>query len=310
MCGLTDLNVKEFISYLFYIFLLIKFILTYIPDLDPLKIEAVQQKTCQFENKVAYSSTNISIKSIGSKSCYSSTIPKQSNQNSALISPKTLKNYQDINTEAKLNDGSYDRKDSKGSSTSIGIISPLKSPSKEKRSSLTVQQALKKSVNKLKRLNSTPLKNLTPQMQSPLASPNIGEQLDEDPRTFEEKYTIIDSDMLGEGCSSTVKECILNLQTQKPSRLINRFNSSTLLIEKSQEKKTHLTKGISFLKLHQISPKIEEEAESSSRSINSDQNTSPHQFQELDVNERIQTITKSQLKSEMKIQEDSPLENQ
>ena len=191
--------------------LLIKFILTYIPDLDPLKIEAVQQKTCQFENKVAYSSTNISIKSNGSKSCYSSTIPKQTNQSSALISPKTLNKYKNLSTEIKLNDGLNEKKDSKGSSTSIGIISPLKSPSKEKRSSLTVQQALKKSVNKLKRLDSTPLKNISHSVNSPLGSPNIGEQLDEDIRTFEEKYTIIDSEMLGEGCSSTVKECIPNL---------------------------------------------------------------------------------------------------
>lgn len=99
----------------------------------------MQQKTCQFENKVAYSSTNISIKSNGSKSCYSSTILKLTNENSALISPEALNKYKDMNTEVKLNDGSYEKKESKGSSTSMGIISPLKSPSKEKRSGLTVQ---------------------------------------------------------------------------------------------------------------------------------------------------------------------------
>lgn len=55
--------------------------------------------------------------------------------------------------------------------------------------------------------------------------------------------------------------------------------------------KTKLPGGLSFLKLHEISSNVEirEEVddESSSRSINTDQMTSPHQFKELDVNEKI-----------------------
>jgi hypothetical protein len=61
-----------------------------------------------------------------------------------------------------------------------------------------------------------------------MASPDISptpnsEELDEDTRTFEEKYYLIESTQLGEGCSSVVKECLLrSSKSVDPPRLVNR----------------------------------------------------------------------------------------
>ena len=52
-----------------------------------------------------------------------------------------------------------------------------------------------------------------PSCNSP--SPDGFFELDDDLRTFEEKYKIIESIILGEGCSSVVKECILRSNSPK-----------------------------------------------------------------------------------------------
>jgi hypothetical protein len=63
---------------------------------------------------------------------------------------------------------------------------------KNHRRGLTAKQALIKSVNKLRKLNQSPLTNIK-DLVSPDISPTISEELDEDTRTFEEKYYLIES---------------------------------------------------------------------------------------------------------------------
>jgi hypothetical protein len=63
-------------------------------------------------------------------------------------------------------------------------------------------------MNKLRKLNKSPLLPTGSGAISPGCF-ELGEELDEDMRTFEEKYYLIESTQLGEGCSSIVKECVL-----------------------------------------------------------------------------------------------------
>lgn len=64
---------------------------------------------------------------------------------------------------------------------------------------LSAQQALKKSIKKLNKTKQTPVSSFDyNQSQSPSPSPGSDFELDEDLRTFEEKYKIIDNVILGE----------------------------------------------------------------------------------------------------------------
>lgn len=79
---------------------------------------------------------------------------------------------------------------------------------------LSAQQALQKSIKKLNKIKSTPVSSFD-YNQSPSPSPDSNFELDEDPRTFEEKYKIIETVVLGEGCSSVVKECVLRVTSPR-----------------------------------------------------------------------------------------------
>lgn len=95
------------------------------------------------------------------------------------------------------------------------------------------QQALKKSIRKNRKKN----KNLdSPDSGSPSPGIELNKyELEEDLRTFEEKYMIINNDqILGEGCSSVVKTCILKdpdyvPQSDEKIREYNENDSSPLL---------------------------------------------------------------------------------
>lgn len=62
---------------------------------------------------------------------------------------------------------------------------------------LSAQQALQKSIKKLNKIKSTPVSSFD-YNQSPSPSPDSNFELDEDLRTFEEKYKIIETVVLGE----------------------------------------------------------------------------------------------------------------
>lgn len=80
---------------------------------------------------------------------------------------------------------------------------------------LSAQQALQKSIKKLNKIKSTPVSSFD-YNQSPSPSPDSNFELDEDLRTFEEKYKIIETVVLGEGCSSVVKECVRRVASPRP----------------------------------------------------------------------------------------------
>ena len=75
---------------------------------------------------------------------------------------------------------------------------------------MTAHEALKRSLRKACKMRS---QNDVLVQEDPLPeSPDDIEsryELDEDLRTFEEKYQILDSTYLGDGCSAIVKMCVL-----------------------------------------------------------------------------------------------------
>lgn len=74
----------------------------------------------------------------------------------------------------------------------------------------------------MSKINATPVSSFD-YNQSPSPSPDSTFELEEDLRTFEEKYKILENVILGEGCASVVKECVrrvtspgLKQQAQNP----------------------------------------------------------------------------------------------
>lgn len=75
---------------------------------------------------------------------------------------------------------------------------------------MTAHEALKRSLRKACKLRSQ--NDVLAQKEPSPESPEDIEsryELDEDLRTFEEKYQILDSTYLGDGCSAIVKICVL-----------------------------------------------------------------------------------------------------
>ena len=84
------------------------------------------------------------------------------------------------------------------------------------RKGFSAQQALKKSIKK-NRKNMPNAGEGSPETPSPSPDQGLKYELEEDLRTFEEKYKIINEDtILGEGCSSVVKACVLKDPNFKP----------------------------------------------------------------------------------------------
>lgn len=90
-------------------------------------------------------------------------------------------------------------------------LSPFVIRSPTMRRGMSAQQALQRSIKKTTKHKSDDC--VSPfgyNEHSPSPSPDSNYELEEDLRTFEEKYKIIDeSNILGEGCSSVVKICVL-----------------------------------------------------------------------------------------------------
>lgn len=84
------------------------------------------------------------------------------------------------------------------------------------RKGLSAQQALKRSIKKVQRRNGSEVSSSASPSASPSPSPDSAYELEEDLRTFEEKYEVLDdNEILGQGCSSVVKLCVLRSTEQK-----------------------------------------------------------------------------------------------
>ena len=69
---------------------------------------------------------------------------------------------------------------------------------------------MKRSIKKARRRDGSDLSSSPSPSNSPSPSPDSAYELEEDLRTFEEKYEIIDdNNILGQGCASVVKRCVL-----------------------------------------------------------------------------------------------------
>ena len=92
---------------------------------------------------------------------------------------------------------------------------------------MSAHEALKRSLRKANRFRSQ--NNLIVQQElSPESSDDVQSryELDEDLRTFEEKYIILDSSYLGDGCSAIVKLCVLRDKVQIKEEEKNQTESS------------------------------------------------------------------------------------